>query len=474
MKRQRKLSRGGFLRLSAMTAGGAVLAGCNLEGGGPPGGKSGGSEGEDVDFSKIQAPGQNRELEKLAEDWKPYDGEPVELSVWMYPQDEASLNAYKKAFEKQYSNIKLKYVAYPEDNYITKVNVALQAHNPPDVAVLEERAWAKAGLVVDLGPFYEAWDISVDDFAPGGVARYTLEEGPKQGIFGVGDFLGANFIVYNKDLFDQAGVDYPPADRSLEWPEYAELARELARPSSDPNERVYGASAPEWGFGIWVRWIFGPEGRQILGNLNSQEEIEAWNLGAALVRDKIAPSGQLIATVTEPDLFTQKRIAMTWTDFTFAKDYEAAGIDFGLAPWQVIEGSESFVDTWTAPWGTFVEAKHQHAALTFLQFMGTEAQRIRAKVSADPPLSLKVAREINWGAGDPITEQYLEVLETSAKAQVFVPPLPEGAYDPVEIYNKMTVQGETDAEPLLDAAAKKTQPLLDKAWKDWEALERSR
>ena len=93
-------------------------------------------------------------------------------------------------------------------------------------------------------------------------------------------------------------------------------------------------------------------------------------------------------------------------------------------------------------------------------------------MSADPPLSLKVAREINWGAGDPITEQYLEVLETSAKAQVFVPPLPEGAYDPVEIYNKMTVQGETDAEPLLDAAAKKTQPLLDRAWKDWEALER--
>ena len=53
MEEQRRFSRGRFLRLSAMTAGGLVLAGCNLEeGGGPPGSGNGG--GEDVDFSKIQ------------------------------------------------------------------------------------------------------------------------------------------------------------------------------------------------------------------------------------------------------------------------------------------------------------------------------------------------------------------------------------------------------------------------------------
>ena len=36
----------------------------------------------------------------------------------------------------------------------------------------------------------------------------------------------------------------------------------------------------------------------------------------------------------------------------------------------------------------------------------------------------------------------------------------------------MTVEGQTEAEPLLDAAAKKTQSLLDQGWKDWEALGR--
>ena len=37
MDEQRRFSRGRFLRLSAMTAGGVVLAGCSIdEGGGPP------------------------------------------------------------------------------------------------------------------------------------------------------------------------------------------------------------------------------------------------------------------------------------------------------------------------------------------------------------------------------------------------------------------------------------------------------
>ncbi len=469
MEELRRFSRGRFLRLSAMTAGGLVLAGCNLEeGGGPPGAKKGGGGGGDVDFGKIQA-GQSPELEKLAEDWKPYDGEPVEISVWMYTPDERSLNAYKKAFEKKYSNIKLEYVVYPEESYITKINVALQAHNPPDAAIMEEKAWMKAGLVADLASFYKAWGLSVADFAPGGVGRFTLENGPKQGIFGVGDFLAGNIMVFNKDLFDGAGADYPPTDRSLTWPEYAELCRQVAQPNEDPSKAVYCGSAPDWGFGIYSKWLFGPDGRRVLGNLNSEEHIEAWNLGTALVRDKIAP-GQILGTITEQDLFTQKGTAMAWTDFTFIQDYEAAGIDFGIVPSPVLTGSTSFVDTWTTSWGTFTESKHHHAALTFLQFMGTEAQRIRPEVSADPPLSTKVAREVNYGAGDPIKQEYLRVLEAGAKTQVFVPPMPEGAWEPAELYNKMTVQGETEAGPLLDAEAKKTQPILDRAWKDWEAL----
>jgi len=217
-------------------------------------------------------------------------------------------------------------------------------------------------------------------------------------------------MVFNKDFFDKAGADYPPVDRSLEWPEYAELCRQVAQPNQDPTKAVYCGSVPDWGFGIYGKWLFGPDGRRVIGNMDSDEHIEAWNVGTALVRDKIAP-GQILNTVAEPDLFTQKGTAMVWTDFSFVRDYQASGLNFGIIPSPVQSDSVTFVDTWITAWGTFVESKNHHPALTFLQFLGTEAQYIRPNVSVDPPLSLKVAEEINYGAGDPIKQEYLKVLD---------------------------------------------------------------
>ncbi len=149
-----------------------------------------------------------------------------------------------------------------------------------------------------------------------------------------------------------------------------------------------------------------------------------------------APSGQLVATVIEPDLFTEKRIAMTWTDFTFAEDYEAAGIDFGLAPWQVIKGSESFVDTWTARLGHLHRVEEFACGVDVLAVLGNRRPAYPRPGVFGPAALAQGRQDIDWAGGDPIREEYLKVLETAAKPQVWTPPLPEGAYDPAEIYNR--------------------------------------
>ena len=266
------------------------------------------------------------------------------------------------------------------------------------------------------------------------MGRITLEGDPSEGIYAVGDFLGANVLFYNKDMFDAAGLEYPPADRSLTWPQFAELCRALAKPSPNPIEAVYGCSVPAYSFGIWTKWLYGDDGRHAIGNINSPEMVEAWNLGTALVRDGMAPNASVMGAFPagESDMSAQGKIAMTQSDFSEAAKFEEQNINFGVAPFWVLSGSESFVDTWTAPWGTFVESPHPKQALEFVKFLATDAQRLRPTVSSDPPLNMKVAEEINWGADDPIKQQYLEVLK-QAKPQgppphpFFV--MPEGAYD---------------------------------------------
>src|SRR6266511_2698563 len=50
-------------------------------------------------------------------------------------------------------------------------------------------------------------------------------------------------VFYNKKLFDQAGVQYPPAsydDQSWTWDKWLETARAVTKPDKDPAKAVWG------------------------------------------------------------------------------------------------------------------------------------------------------------------------------------------------------------------------------------------
>jgi multiple sugar transport system substrate-binding protein len=394
----------------------------------------------------------------------------VPLTVWTYlaPDDPVML-AYEKEFEAKHPNIDVQHTALPEDDYQTKVTTALEAHDVPDVAFIENRRWMKAGEVVDLTESLKSWGVDPKDFHPGGLARLTWDL--NQGIFAVGDFLGGNVIFYNKDLFDQAGIPYPPADKSLTTAEFAELCTKLAKPDPDPTKTVWGCSMPDWALRINAAWVFGKDGRMATGNLNSQANKDAYDIAAKLARDGTAVTGSALDALggSESDLFAQGKLAMTWSDFTDATKYKESGVKFGIMPFFVPAGQSSFVDTWTAPWGTFNDSQHKEEAMDFLHFIATDAQRLRPLVSSDPPLSMKVAKEINWGKGDPATEEYLKALSV-APGQPFVPPLQEGSIPWDEVWNQLQEDESVKAGPLLDDLANQAQAALDEGWKEWDQI----
>lgn len=395
------------------------------------------------------------------------------INVWYFPQGEGAqtaLNEYEKVFEAANPGADIAYRELPEgDPYFQGINTALQGHAPPDVAIIEDRGWMQAGLVEDLAPLFPSWGVSAEDFNPGGLARGTEDGDPSTPpIYGIGDFLGGNVLVYNKALFDEASIEYPATDASIHVREYVDLCNRLAKPNPDPAQTIYGCSMPEWSFGIQGKDVFGPDGRTPQGNANSPEMVEAWNIGTQVVRDGKAPTPDALEQASESDLFAEGRMGITWTDFTEIPKYQANDISFGLAPFFVIKEGESFVDTFTAPFGTFKESANKQGALGFLRFLATDAQKIRMEVTADPPLSTKVAEEEGYGDDDPVKQQYLEVLQ-SAQPQVFVPPGID-AWDPAEIMRLMTVENQTDAKPILDQMTAEAEEQAVEVWEDWEQL----
>lgn len=394
------------------------------------------------------------------------------LTVWTFAQgdDEKPIKEYLKQFKARYPDVDPKLVVIPEDNYTAKVNTSLQAKSPPDVAIIEDMRWAKAGRVVELTPWLNAWGVPIDDFAAGGMGRMALEADPAKGIYGIGDFLGGYIMVYNKKLYADAAVAAPPIDRSLSYDEYAANCRAIAKPAQNPAQALHGCASMDNVYSLRASDVFGADGHTIVGNGNTPEMIHAFEVGTSLVNDGSAPSGDTLDVIGgETDLFAVGKIAVSGSDFTEVDKYKANGVDFGIVPFYTVYPDRGPVlDTFTAPWGTFTESKNPDAALEFLRFIATDAQTIRPSITADPPLRTSIAAQANYGAGDPIKSQYLQVLGY-AQRQVFVPNGVE-AWDPGEVVRQMTVEHKTDAQQILDPMVQATQKELDKVWSEWEAL----
>jgi multiple sugar transport system substrate-binding protein len=397
-------------------------------------------------------------------------GDSDAISVWMFPQgdDEAAIRALEAGFEEQNAGKNIEVVVYPEDEYQTKVNTALVADSPPDVAIIENRDWMKVGYVVELTDYLDDWGVSIEDYSPGGLARGAVEGDPSEGVYGIGTFLGGYTIVYNKAMFDEAGVEHPSTDTSMTWAEYADICGQLAQPSDDPTQTIYGCFVNADPYNYYPR--YGPDGRTAEGYMNAPELAEAFEIGASVINDGLAPAPSVLDTIDQTGLFAQGQIAMSFSDFSAVAAFQEAEIDFGMAPMVVAEGQEDFVDTWTAPWGTFTDSAHPEDALNFVRFLATEGQRLQMEATPDPPLSTKVASEEGYGDDDPVKAEFLTVLE-NARAGVFTPP-GEDQWDPDEVLRLLTVEGETDAQPILDDMAGRAQQRLDEIWARWDEFDR--
>jgi len=169
--------------------------------------------------------------------------------------------------------------------------------------------FARRGVFLDLGPLVRRDGYDLDDFFKVGLDCYTCD-GKLQGIPYKGS---ARLIIYNKKLFDDAGVAYP--DDTWDWNDFLKAARRLTR-DRDGDGRIdqYGTlfandllSMLPW---IWSNggdWLSG-DGRECV--LHRPEAVEAVRFCADWVlRTHVAPSNRELTTMSG-DIFSTGRIGM--------------------------------------------------------------------------------------------------------------------------------------------------------------------
>lgn len=144
-------------------------------------------------------------------------------SMWGSSEEGNKTQEVADTFNASQDEIEVQVLAIPWENYMTKLNTMATAGQLPDTGMLKEDGviqWSSEGMLNDVSSMYEGSDSKpLDSLA------YKYNGTPVA-------YAAANEVLilyYNKDMFDAAGVDYPPAslDQAWTWDQFLEAAKKL-------------------------------------------------------------------------------------------------------------------------------------------------------------------------------------------------------------------------------------------------------
>jgi len=150
---------------------------------------------------------------------------------------------------------------------LPKVTTAIAAGTYPDIAYMYG-SWGgnlvNSPAIADITQAVQDPEVNWDDFWPAASQTATVN-GKVIGFPAIIDNLS---VIYNKDLFDAAGVPYPSSDWT--WDDFRATAKQM----TDPANNVYGVNYPITGDEDTV-WRFWPFLWQAGGEVLSEDETTA-------------------------------------------------------------------------------------------------------------------------------------------------------------------------------------------------------
>jgi multiple sugar transport system substrate-binding protein len=264
------------------------------------------------------------------------------------------------------------------DEMLPKVISAIAAGTYPDVVYLYG-SWAaniaKSGKTVDLSDRVNEPGFNWDDFWES--SKQIVSPGGK--VIGFPALIDNLSVIYNKDIFDQAGVSYPSPDWT--WDDFRQMAKEL----TDPAENIYGVNYPVsgsldtvWRFfpGLWQRGgqIISDDGSQAM--FNSQAGIDNLTLWQQMATVDHSVFFDPNDAKAEP-LFTSGHLAMFVSGPWEVQVLEEAGVNWGD---QVLPGYNDDHQTVSGPdnWVILDRGTDRvNASIEFLQWLTAPEQELK-------------------------------------------------------------------------------------------------
>ena len=294
-----------------------------------------------------------------------------------------SLDVYNEKQDKVHVNL----ILVSRADYEAKLNTMAAANQLPDACIMAEPMvlrYAVAGKLADVSDMYSKEEAPLDSLA------FTYKGKPVA--YSCADEVLV--LYYNRKIFDDAGIPYPPAaaDKAWTWDEYIDVAKKLTKDKNGktPNDPGFDAKnivtyGTDFNRLSWM-WpvmavsngggIMTSDGQKLL--LGEPATIEALQKIADLyLKEKVAPSFSDKNNMPSLDvtLLTGKVAMATsgqWEIGVSLVNSLKDGLDYGVAVLPKMKKAVTY--NTGGPFVVFGTSKHLKETKAFIKWFGDEKE----------------------------------------------------------------------------------------------------
>ena len=299
-------------------------------------------------------------------------------------------------------NTGIKVVSVPAD--ANKLKAMVAAGDPPDLmmsSISDALQFIRAGALEPIDTYITAGDVlkkaelmPINDLWKTNDGL-TVGKGKRYGL--LADFGTTSWIIYNKGLFDKAGVAYPDPTKPMSADQFRTLAKKLTVRDSKGLVMQYGCTIMDGQLQLFPPLFLHQKHLRVYSkdfkkiNLDQPEfkKICQWMLDMAL-QDHSWNSSVDPSTNWDGGLFITGQVAMVlgrgrWL-VPFTQQNASAKVELGVAPapmWgtkrvSLVGESNGYV--------MFSAGKHRKEAFKFMAFLATgEPAKVRARIGWNNP-----------------------------------------------------------------------------------------
>ncbi len=379
----------------------------------------------------------------------------IRYMTWEDSDWQTLTKEYIEQFEAENPDIKIQYEPVAGEGYAAKLTAELASGSGPDICWVDN--WT---TTFETGVFYPLNDlVKSTGYDLSYVDQNLIDMCTYNGnLYGLCGWMNSAMINYNKDLFDEAGVDYPEAGWT--WEDCYAAAEKIT--NGQGGEKIYGIYMQNWApFYENVAWSNGGE---IIDENNdyhvmaSEENAKALKFFASFEKNGLSPDESTVqANGGLIDMFTNGKIAMIYffpNVVVSAKNFGTFDLDkLGIVPVPVSQNDllPAANILFTNPICISASSKNPEAAFKFLSgIVGREHQTEFCKRGYGLPADSRVITDIGLDKDlhlsifiDPVLNP-----ENYAATRTYLSYSPVAGVISTEIQNAVSRVIETDQDPM--------------------------